>query len=204
LTQRWVTICSLGESMLHLGLRLRFIPILRFAEVTLKTWVYGYHQVKWQMTFLKHRRIFQQLRNHFQAHLTRKSKLLVFRNIHFYKTHFPWEARRVTPAKMAKISFTVQPRLAMSHSRRLNLFYRRILSWETVTKLARPSEKMALEIRCSTTAQILHHTWGTCCHFGSNPLYSTNAKLYAYFHRTVRHNASKKSVTDRIMLICVF
>jgi len=85
----------------------------------------------------------------------------------------------------------------MSHTRRLSSSYQRIPSWDTVTKLARPSNIMAVDNS--------YHTLGTHCHLGSNsPLLK---KLQNFMHisiglldRTLR----KKSVTERIRLISVF
>jgi len=53
---------------------------------------------------MEHKRFFQQVSNYFQPNLTRKNKLVVFRNIYvsiFQKqTYFPWDARKATPAKI--------------------------------------------------------------------------------------------------------
>jgi len=46
----------------------------------------------------------------FQAYLTRKKQNLYFDRYRFFKNkHFPWEARKVTPAKKTKFLLQVQP-----------------------------------------------------------------------------------------------
>ena len=79
--------------------------------------------------------------------------------------------------------------------------------------LVRPSyegclsiRKMTLETRCSRTAQLLHHTLGTHCHLDRKPPFPLliKCKTYAYFVRTARQNASKKSVTEGIRFMSAF
>jgi len=85
--------------------------------VTLKTWLFGWHQPKWQRTIQEHRYIFQQLNNHFQAHLTRKSKLVVFRNIYcFSENNFSMGLGGThgdSCHQNGKIRSTLQPRLKL-------------------------------------------------------------------------------------------
>jgi len=77
------------------------------------------------MTFQEHRRIFQQLSNLFQAHLTRKSTLVVFHSIYFSSSSTKNSVSGTSGdyCQKDKIPSTVQPRLAMGHPLRLSLSY---------------------------------------------------------------------------------
>ena len=52
-----------------------------------------------------------------------------------------WETGKIP------IAGSLQPRLTMSHPRRLNLFYQRFPSWDAATKLARPPKSATQGIR---------------------------------------------------------
>jgi len=113
------------------------------AQGSPKTWLYGSTCQNGQRRFKSTGTFFQQLSNHFQAHLTEKANLKYFDIcIFFSKKYFPWEARKVTPAKMAKLVYKCnRGSYSMSHLRWLSLSYQRIPYWHTDTKLVRRSNQ---------------------------------------------------------------
>jgi len=122
-----------------------------------------------------------------------------------------WEARKLPPIKIAKFLLQVkyeQLTLTISHASRPGLFYKRHLSWDAGTGLARPSKRHTCLCKNGIgdlTHSFCLHTLGMHCHLGSNshPLTQTY-KVYAYYERNARQNAWKKSATERITLISVF
>jgi len=74
-----------------------------------------------------------------------------------------------------KIPFTMQPVLTINYPLCLSLSYRQIPSWDTVMKLAYPSNIMAVDTKCCATATV-SHVIGTHCHLDSNPPYAKNTK----------------------------
>jgi len=88
----------------------------------------------------------------------------------------------VPVAKMAKLFLQVkyrQPRLVMSHALRLDLSYQRIPSWNTITKLARPSKRQTCLCKNGIgdlTHSFCFHMSGMHYHLGSNLLHSKITK----------------------------
>jgi len=115
-------------------------------------------------------------------------------------SQFLWEFFRASLGKFGQKVFTLPKICLLLHlcTHRLSLSYQRIPSWNTVTKLARPSDIMAMDTSCCTQLSHIRNplpSW-------QYPLpYSKNTKLMhiliGLLDRTLRQNQLLKE-SDRV------
>jgi len=109
--------------------------------------------------------------------------------------YFPWVARKVTPAKIAKSIFRC-------NRRQLSLSYLRSLAYSSIKMPDLFMQKWHWRPAVVQQHSFCYHRLGNHCHLGSTPHHLLiKHKTYAYFDMTARQNASRKSAPEAIRLL---